>query len=941
MNSKSRLILALGIALCLFLFPLQSLAEGDRYLEINETNFPDKHFRNYIIENLHPSGNTSTGYYMTEAQVKQITRIDVEYCHISSMAGIGYFTALKELRCGFNNLTSLDVSKNVALRDLSCHANLLTALNVSGNTELFFLDCGPNQLTALDVSHNPELRYLYCWSNQLTSMDVSKNTALESLNCGDNKLTKLDVSGNPVLRELLCNGNQLTTLDMSNNEALIGLWCYDNRLTALDVSKNAALNTLWCYNNQLTALDVSKSTALTELSCFDNKLTVLDIHNSTALIRVNCSNNQLTALDVSNNTATTFINCGGNRLTAIDVSMIPYLDKLICSDNQLTTLDVSKNTALKELQCDGNRLKTLDVSKHTSLNKLYCGRNKLTTLDVSKNTALEWLFCDQNQMATLDVSKNTALTVLCCGGNQFTALDVSKNTALSEYKCDSNRLTALDVSKNTQLSTLSCSNNQLTTLDVSKNTELKELVCDNNQLASLDLSKNTLVLSECKLSKQRIPAQNLVQTGKRIYICDLSALLKDPSKVTLVTKEGTYRKATGVFTFTKPVESFEYQYDTTQGKMTVIVPIKGAQAAPPTITQQPKSVTVKSGAMAKFAVKVSGSGIGYQWYGKAPNAGEWMLLEGETKDTIALVASKANNGTQYRCVVKNTAGETVSNAATLTVTLDVPVIKTQPKSITLKSGAKGKFTVKASGKNLQYKWYSRPNTDAEWSVVVGETKATLNVVGSMDKNGTQYRCVIKNADGEVTSAAVTLTVTKEIPVIKTQPKNVKVKSGSKGKFTVKASGKNLSYKWFSRPNADAEWTEIAGETKATLNIVGSMDKNGWEFCCEVQNPDGKVRSNPAKLTVTPQAPKISTQPKDVKAKVGAKATFKVKASPKNVIYQWYYRTSETGEWIKIEGATSASYSFKVTEAQYGYQFRCYVQNADGEAWSNAATLIRK
>ena len=275
-------------------------------------------------------------------------------------------------------------------------------------------------------------------------------------------------------------------------------------------------------------------------------------------------------------------------------------------------------------------------------------------------------------------------------------------------------------------------------------------------------------------------------------------------------------------------------------------------------------------------------------------------------------------------------------------TIKPPTIKTQPKNAKVKSGVKAKFTVKVKDKGVTFQWFAKTPGAVSWTALEGETKATLTIVGSKANNGTQYRCRVKNkAGGEAYSNAATLTVLSQAPIIKTQPKNVKVKSGSKGKFTVKASGKNLSYKWFSRPNADAEWTEIAGETKATLNIVGSMDKNGWEFCCEVQNPDGSVRSNAAKLTVTPQAPKISTQPKDVKAKVGAKATFKVKASPKNVTYQWYYRTSETGEWIKIDGATAASYSFKVTEAQYGYQFRCHVQNADGEAWSKAATLLRK
>ena len=362
---------------------------------------------------------------------------------------------------------------------------------------------------------------------------------------------------------------------------------------------------------------------------------------------------------------------------------------------------------------------------------------------------------------------------------------------------------------------------------------------------------------------------------------------------------------------------------------------------PPTIKTQPKNAAVKSGSKASFTVKAKGKELTYLWFARAGENEAWTAVEGATKATLAVVGTKDNNGTQYRCRVKNGGGEVYTDPVTLRVTLQPPTIKTQPKNVTVKSGAKAKFTVKASGKGLGYQWFSRPSADAEWTAVVGADKASCTVVGLTAISGSQYYCAVRNADGSVDSAIVTLTVTKGEPVIKTQPKNVKVKSGSKGKFTVKASGKNLSYKWFSRPNADAEWTEIAGETKATLNIVGSMDKNGWEFCCEVQNPDGKVRTNPAKLTVTPQAPKISTQPKDVKAKVGAKATFKVKASPKNVTYQWYYRTSETGEWIKIEGATSASYSFKVTEAQFGYQFRCLVRNADGEAWSNAATLIRK
>ena len=830
MKTKRWMSALLCLLLCVGMSPLFALADGERYLEINETNFPDANFRQWVITNL--AGGKD---YMTEAEVDGVEVMDVSDRGIADMKGIEHFSMLKRLYCS------------------------------------------QNQLVDLDVSHNTALELLWCLDNRLVSLDTSRNTELESLQCSGNQLTTLDVSHNPALIMLTCEQNQLTTLDVCKNTVLEGLYCYENQLTALDVSSNAALTVLHCGANELTALDVSKNTALTELQCYTN---------------------QLTALDVSSNVALVALHCGSNKLTGIDVSRNTVLEMLYCGSNQLTTLDVSKNTALKELHCESNRLTALDVGENTALTELYCGSNQLTALDVSANTALTCLDCYDNQLTALDVSGNAALESMTCGQNQLAVLDVSQNASLKDLECYSNRL------------------------------------------ASLDLSKNA-ALTECGMWGQQLPTQELMKAGNS-FTCDLGALLIDPAKVTVTTAGVTYHSTTGVFTMAEPLESFAYEYDTGYGAMDVTVSTKyKASTTPPTIKTQPKDVKVKSGSKAKFTVKAKEKNVSFQWFCRIGPADDWFEMEGETKATLTFVSTMVKDGSQYYCRVSNADGYVDSRIASLTVTPQVPVIKTQPKSVKVKNGAKAKFSIKASGPDLAYRWFSRPDSFSQWTELPGETQAVLNVVGTMDKNGYQYCCEVSNDDGAEASKVVTLTVISQAPTIKTQPKSITLKSGSKGKFTVKASGKNLSYKWFSRPNADAEWTEIAGETKATLNIVGSMDKNGWEFCCEVQNPDGKVRSNPAKLTVTPQAPKISTQPKDVKAKVGAKATFKVKASPKNVTYQWYYRTSETGEWIKIEGATSASYSFKVAEAQFGYQYRCLVRNADGEAWSKVATLIRK
>ncbi len=257
-------------------------------VEINETNFPDESFRNWLLERDYGSDAV-----LTNAEIAEVTSINVASMNIRSLKGIEYFTALEKLWCSLNQLTSLDVSKNTALTRLNCEGNQLTSLDVSKNTKLTFLSCSLNPLTSLDVSKNTALTELYCNNNPLTSLDVSGNTALTELYCDNNQLTSLDVSGCTALKTLWCNNNQLTSLDVSGNTALTTLWCSYNQLTSLDVSKNTALTSLYCYSNRLTSLDVSKNTKLHYLCCYNNQLTSLDVSKNTELISLECYQNQI------------------------------------------------------------------------------------------------------------------------------------------------------------------------------------------------------------------------------------------------------------------------------------------------------------------------------------------------------------------------------------------------------------------------------------------------------------------------------------------------------------------------------------------------------------------------------------------------------------------------------------------------------------------------
>ncbi len=205
-----------------------AVPSGD--VAINSTNFPDANFRTYVSRfDKDNSGGLST------SEIESVDEIDCSEKNISDLKGIEYFTALLDLDCSYNQLTSLDVRSNTQLIYLYCSYNQLTILDVSKNTALEYLGCDDNQLTTLDTSKNTELVDLFCGFNNLTALNLSKNTELEWLSCGCNELTYLDLSKNTELYGLYCGRNQLTSLDVTRNKRLTYFTCGGNQIKKLDI----------------------------------------------------------------------------------------------------------------------------------------------------------------------------------------------------------------------------------------------------------------------------------------------------------------------------------------------------------------------------------------------------------------------------------------------------------------------------------------------------------------------------------------------------------------------------------------------------------------------------------------------------------------------------------------------------------------------------------
>jgi hypothetical protein len=220
-------------------------------------NIPDANFKKALVSNAAINTNKDAEIQVNEAVVFS-QGIYVFSQGINDLTGIEAFVNLTKLDCGYNTLTVLDLSKNVALTSIKCDFN---------------------QLITLNVNNCVVLTHLFCDNNKLSSLNVNNNLALTTLNCSENTISDLDVSKNILLEVLNCSFNTISTLDISKNIALRNLYCEDNKLSMLDVSKNIVLKVLHCYTNGLTSLDVSKNTSLSILHCSRNLLSYLNVKN--------------------------------------------------------------------------------------------------------------------------------------------------------------------------------------------------------------------------------------------------------------------------------------------------------------------------------------------------------------------------------------------------------------------------------------------------------------------------------------------------------------------------------------------------------------------------------------------------------------------------------------------------------------------------------------
>ena len=354
------------------------------------------------------------------------------------------------------------------------------------------------------------------------------------------------------------------------------------------------------------------------------------------------------------------------------------------------------------------------------------------------------------------------------------------------------------------------------------------------------------------------------------------------------------------------------------------------------IENQPVSTQVRLGQTATFQVAAYGPGITYQWLYKKVGESDWSIWDGKTSSTVTCTAGYSNNGCLYHCVLISQVGVLITEDVTLT-TLIPPTITAQPQNTAVAKGKTATFKVTASGSGLSYQWQYKKVGESGWTNWAGKTNATVTCTAGVSNNGCQYRCVVKNSHGSVTSSIAVLTTVSNAPKITAQPKNTAVARGATATFRVVATGEALSYQWQYKKVGESSWTNWAGKTAATVTCTAGTSNNGCLYRCVVKNVLGSVTSSTATLT-TVDAPVITAQPQNTAVAQGSTATFKVTAAGSGLSYQWQYKKVGESGWTNWSGKTSATVTCTAGTSNNGCQYRCVVKNSKGSVTSGIAKL---
>ena len=375
------------------------------------------------------------------------------------------------------------------------------------------------------------------------------------------------------------------------------------------------------------------------------------------------------------------------------------------------------------------------------------------------------------------------------------------------------------------------------------------------------------------------------------------------------------------------------QITSAAGVLTVITPLR--------ITGMSEDAYALNGKNVNFHIDAVGEGtLHYQWQYRMASMSEWKAPAQESAKTTdySFRMRLSYDNIEVRCIVSDDSGNEVISEVRKA---NIFALKSQPADVTASQGQTVEFKVSAVGRGVSYQWYCmRPNGVWNVTTVKGSKTAVLPITAGTKNDGTSYRCVITDEEGnQITSATGILTLDNTLKITGISENAYDV-SGESVTFHVDAVGNgDLSYQWQYKLAGESNWRTPGQVSAKTADYVFKLrpSYDNIEVRCIVQDASGNtVASDVRKANVFA----ITGQPKDAELELGEKTTFAVKAVGKELTYQWYYMRPE-GSWKKVTAAgyNTASLVITANTKNDGTQFQCRITDGLGNMLISGAAKL--